>query len=46
MMPEAEMESSPMSSATLTANDLLKRVKGMVGKADYNVLPQVPMHPN
>jgi hypothetical protein len=25
-----------MASATLTTDDLLKRVKGAVGKADYN----------
>jgi hypothetical protein len=36
MTPEAEVESSRMSTATLTIDDLLKRVKGMVGKVDYS----------
>lgn len=43
MTPEVLVESSRMSSTTLTTNDLLNRVKGMVGKVDYNVL--VPMRP-
>jgi hypothetical protein len=43
MTPEVSVESSRMSSTTLTTNDLLKRVKGMVGKVDYSVL--APMRP-
>jgi hypothetical protein len=46
MTSEAEVESSRMSSATLTIDDLLKRVKGTVGKADYSALAQVPMRPD
>jgi hypothetical protein len=38
MTPEAEVESSRMSSATFTTDDLLKRVNGIVGKADYSAL--------
>jgi hypothetical protein len=38
MMHEALVENSRMASATLTTNDLLKWVKGMVGKADYTAL--------
>jgi hypothetical protein len=37
MMLEASMESSRMALDALTTNDLLKKVKGMVGKADYTV---------
>lgn len=46
MTPEAEVESSRMSLATLTSDDLLKRVKGMVGKVDYSALAQVSMCPD
>lgn len=35
-----------MLSDTLTTNELLKWVKGMVEKADYSALAQVPMRPN
>ncbi len=45
MTPEAELESSRMSSATLATDDLLRRVKGTVGKADLSVLAQPPMRP-
>lgn len=38
MMREAEVESSWMSSVTLTTDNLLKWVKGTVGKADYGIL--------
>jgi hypothetical protein len=43
MTHEDSMESSRMALAALTTDDLLKRVKGMVGKADYTV--PVPMRP-
>jgi hypothetical protein len=46
MTPETEVDSSQMSSATLTTDDLPKRVKGIVGKADYDILTQVPMSPD
>jgi hypothetical protein len=35
-----------MLSDTLTTNELLKWVKGMVEKADYSALAQVPMRPD
>jgi hypothetical protein len=41
MTPEASVEISRMASATLTTDDLLKRVKGTVGKVDYTA--PVPM---
>jgi hypothetical protein len=44
MTPEASMESSQMALATLPTDELLRQVKGMVGKADYSVV--VPMHPD
>jgi hypothetical protein len=44
MTPEAFVESSRMASTTLSTNELLRRVKGTVGKAYYTV--PVPMHPN
>jgi hypothetical protein len=44
--PGAELESSRMSSVTLPIDDLLKRVVATVGKADLNVLTQVPMRPD
>lgn len=37
MTLEASLESSRMAPTTLTTDDLLKRVKGTVGKADYIV---------
>lgn len=43
MMPKALVENSRMSSATLTTDNLLKRIKGTVKKADYNV--PISMHP-
>jgi hypothetical protein len=44
--PKAEVESSRMLLATLTTDELLKWVKGMVGKVDYSALAQVSMRPN
>jgi hypothetical protein len=46
MTPEAELESSRMSSVTLTTDDLMRRVKGTVGRADLDVLAQPPMRPD
>jgi hypothetical protein len=43
MILEAFAESSQMASAALSTDELLRRVKGTVGKADYSVV--VPMHP-
>jgi hypothetical protein len=43
MMHEASVESSRMASAALSTDELLQRVKGMVGKADYTTV--VSMHP-
>jgi hypothetical protein len=40
---EASVECSQMASATLPTDELLRWVKGTVGKADYSVV--VPMHP-
>jgi hypothetical protein len=37
MTSEASMESSQMASDALSTDELLRRVKGMVGKADYIV---------
>jgi hypothetical protein len=39
----ASVESSRMALAALPTNELLQRVKGTVGKADYSVM--VLMHP-
>jgi hypothetical protein len=41
--PEASVESSHMASTALSTDELLRRVKGTVGKADYSVV--VPMRP-
>jgi hypothetical protein len=35
MTPKASVESSRMASTALSTDELLKRVKGIVGKADY-----------
>lgn len=43
MTLEASVESSRMTLAALSIDEVLKRVKGMVGKANYTVL--VPMRP-
>jgi hypothetical protein len=43
MTPEACMESSRMASAALSTDEVLRRVKGTVGKADYSVV--LPMRP-
>jgi hypothetical protein len=37
MTPEASMESSRMALAALSTNELLKRIKGAMGKADYTI---------
>lgn len=44
MMPEASVESSQMTLATLSIDEVLKRVKGTVGKENYTVL--IPMRPS
>jgi hypothetical protein len=44
MTPEASVESSRMASATLSTDELLRWVKGTVGKADYTA--PIPMHPD
>jgi hypothetical protein len=47
MTLEASLESSRMAPTTLTTDDLLKRVKGTVGKADYTVpFPMCPERGN
>jgi hypothetical protein len=38
MTPEASVESSRMASATLSTDELLQRLKGMVGNADYSIV--------
>jgi hypothetical protein len=43
MTPEAYVESSRMTLAALSIDEVVKRVKGTVGKANYTVL--VPMRP-
>jgi hypothetical protein len=43
MTPEASVESFRMASAALSIDELLRRVKRIVGKADYSIV--VPMHP-
>jgi hypothetical protein len=43
MTPKASVESSRMASAALSTDELLRWVKGKVGKADYSVV--VPMRP-
>ena len=43
MTPKVSVESSRMASAALLTDELLRRVKGTVGKADYSVV--VPMRP-
>lgn len=37
MTPKASMESSRMALAALSTDELLRRVKGTVGKVDYTV---------
>jgi hypothetical protein len=44
MTLEASVESSRMASAALSNDELLRRVKGMVGKANYTVI--IPMCPD
>jgi hypothetical protein len=44
MTPKASVESSRMSSAALSTDELLRWVKGTVGKADYTAI--VLMHPD
>jgi hypothetical protein len=43
MTPEASVESSWMASDALSTDELLRRVKGIVGKMDYSAV--VPMCP-
>jgi hypothetical protein len=43
MTLEASMESSRMASAALSTDELLWRVKGMLGKEDYSAVE--PMRP-
>jgi hypothetical protein len=43
MMPEASVESFHIASAILPTNELLRWVKGTIGKADYSVV--VSMRP-
>jgi hypothetical protein len=42
--PEAAVESSRMASDSLSTDELLRRVKGTVGKTDYFAI--VPMRPD
>jgi hypothetical protein len=46
MRPDIDLEGSWMSSSSLTANDLLRRVAGTVGRLDAGVLSQPPMRPD
>jgi hypothetical protein len=40
------LEGSRMSSTSLSADDLLRRVAGTVGRLDAGVLSQPPMRPD
>jgi hypothetical protein len=46
MKPGVDLEGSWMSSASLSADDLLKRVAGTVGKQDAGALTQPAMRLN
>jgi hypothetical protein len=46
MKPGVDLEGSRMSLTPLTADDLLRRVAGTVGRLDAGVLSQPPMRPN
>jgi hypothetical protein len=45
MMPRVELEGSQMSSVSLSANDLHRRVAGTVGRLDAGTLTQPLMRP-
>jgi hypothetical protein len=46
MKPGVDLEGSQMSSTSLSADDLLRRVAGTVGRLDVGVLSQPPMRPD
>jgi hypothetical protein len=46
MKPGVDLEGSRMSSTSLSADDLLRRVAGTVGRLDAGVLSQPPMRPD
>jgi hypothetical protein len=46
MKPGVDLEGSRMSSTSLSADDLLRRVAGTVGRLDAGVLCQPPMRPD
>jgi hypothetical protein len=46
MGPRIDLEGLWMSSSSLTADDLLRRVAGTVGRLDASVLSQPPMRPD
>jgi hypothetical protein len=46
MKPGVDLEGSQMSSTSLSADDLLKRVAGTVGKQDIGALTQPAMRPD
>jgi hypothetical protein len=46
MKPGVDLEGSRMSSTSLSADDLLRRVAGTVGRLDAGVLRQPPMRPD
>ena len=46
MKPGVDLEGSRMSSTSLSADDLLKRVAGTVGKQDAGALTQPAMRPD
>ena len=45
MKPGVDLEGSQMSSASLSADDLRRRVAGMVGRLDAGALTQPVMRP-
>jgi hypothetical protein len=46
MKPGVDLEGSRMSSTSLFADDLLRRVAGTVGRLDAGALSQPPMRPD
>jgi hypothetical protein len=46
MKPGVDLEGSRMSSTSLSADDLLRRVAGTVGRLDAGVLSQPSMRPD
>jgi hypothetical protein len=46
MKPGVDLEGSRMSSTSLSADDLLKRVAGKVGRLDAGALSQPAMRPD